>query len=98
MSTYKIVYQMGEHEMGGFSTVAAAVAESSSWGDDQIALTENIDGYADAIVNEETGETVIFLANKDAVLEKFGIKEGESFLSGIMNVGTYTQEEIAELK
>jgi hypothetical protein len=60
-------------------------------------MTEDIDGYADLIVNEETDETICYLANKEAVCEAFDIVPGESFMSGLMNVGTYSDAELAEL-
>ncbi len=96
--TYKLVYNMCKDEMTGFSTVSEAVAECSSWSEEQIAMTEDIDGFADMVINEETDEVVCYLENKEAVCDQFNIVPGQSFLSGLTNVGTYSSSELDDLK
>ncbi|WP_262965884.1 hypothetical protein [Methylobacter psychrophilus] len=94
MSTYKYQFGFDGDEITGIATVALAVAKASSFGDDVIAMTDNYDGHADVIINEETNEVVCYLADKDAACSKYKINVGESFFSGFTYVGTYTKKEL----
>jgi len=97
--TYKLTYQNGEYELNGFKTVAEAVAEAASWGDDEpLAITENFDGSGDNVINETTGEIVCCLVNKAYVCDKFDLQPGESFMAHLMNIGTYSQDELNNLE
>lgn len=95
--SYTLIYQNDEHEMGGFATVREALDEMSSWDEPQLAITSPNFGK-DRIVNAETGKIICYLANAWDIFEKFDIEAGDDFIAGIEVVGTYTDEEVAELK
>jgi len=98
MATFRIENSLGEVLATGFKTIAEAIAESESWGDiPMIPMTEDFDGMADAVIDESTGETLLFLTSREPVCRMFGIEPGEGFTSGLMVVGTYSADEISAL-
>jgi hypothetical protein len=100
-TTYRIESESCDNDGGvmqaGFESVADAIMEADTWGNINIALTQNFDGNCWAVVNEQTSEAICYLADLDYIAEKYKIEPGEAFYIGPQRVDTYSAEEIAKL-
>jgi len=82
-----------------FPNARLAIANyASTTGCNLIALTQNIDGHCDVLYRN--GKIACYIADYDAIAKAAKSKDfaaGDSFFDGMRNVGTYSDEELANL-